>query len=137
MLDLPLLRSYYPVILTSEFMELHGQDPSNELLTGQWNRDIHTKPNLTSFHIISNPTFDNDVFRVDTTRPFPAMNLTTIETRIDTIFREHVGEEKNPLSWDSAVEILRNNGFYAGDDETVERFVNLGGWVVTYTYEGL
>ncbi|GJJ13799.1 hypothetical protein Clacol_008056 [Clathrus columnatus] len=139
MLDLPKLRSYYPVILTPEFMQLHNLDTSNELLTGQWNRDIHKTPNMTSFHVIPNHIFDNDIFRVDTTHPFPSkMNESMeIDTEINAHLREAAGEEKNPLSWDNAVQTLRNKGHYIDDDETAEKFMNRGGWIVTYTYEGL
>ncbi|GJJ13798.1 hypothetical protein Clacol_008055 [Clathrus columnatus] len=142
MLDLPRLRSYYPVILTAEFMRLHGIDQSNELLTGHWNRDIHQHENMASFHAIPNPQFDDDVFRVDTVFPFLSNlsrtdDLTEKDTQIDAGFREAAGEGKKHLSWDNAVHILRSNGHYIDDDATAEMLMNHGGWVVTYTYEGL
>ncbi|GJJ13806.1 hypothetical protein Clacol_008063 [Clathrus columnatus] len=140
MIDLPKLRSYYPVILTSEFMKLHGLDPSNELLTGHWNQDIHKHPNMASFYVIPNYLFDDDIFRVDTIQPFLSDGESAeIETEVDLVLREVAGEEKNSLSWDTAVQVLRDNGYYYDDDgdEMAEKIINRGGWVVTYTYEAL
>ncbi|KAI9512605.1 hypothetical protein F5148DRAFT_1373098 [Russula earlei] len=57
MLDLPRLRQRYPVITASEYLRLHGQDPSSESSNGFWLREQYiAHPNVFQSNKTKTPT---------------------------------------------------------------------------------
>ncbi|KAI9509096.1 hypothetical protein F5148DRAFT_1148555 [Russula earlei] len=57
MLDLPRLRQRYPVITASEYLRLHGQDPSSESSSGFWPREQYiARPNVFQSDKTKTPT---------------------------------------------------------------------------------
>lgn len=135
MMDLPHLRKTYPVILASEFFELHGLDPKFESLAGDWNRgDFEKNVTFPSIYTIPNSDYDSgDIIRVDTTRRLPT--ITSIDERVAQLLQNTMGDSKT-LSWYNAINALKESGFTIRSDKGAERIMNSGGWVVTYTFEG-
>ncbi|KIJ45168.1 hypothetical protein M422DRAFT_207427 [Sphaerobolus stellatus SS14] len=134
MLDLPHLRSHYPVILTSEFFEIHGLDPLYESLAGDWNRGNLEEDTFPPIHVIPNSQYDSDkTIRVDTTKGLPV--LKTIDPQVEKVLRGAIGDRKT-LTWDDAVDALESHGFNIDSDQEAERLFHAGGWVATYSFMG-
>lgn len=133
MLDLPHLRETYPVILTSEFYELHGLDPSLESLAGDWNRgDENTT--VPYIHTIPNGDYDpSHLIRVDTLHGLQTVDK--VDSRVDELLKSALGE-KNTLPWDDAVEALQNGSWILDTDEDIIDVIKSGGWVPTLTFMG-
>ena len=136
MIDLPYLRAHHPVILTSEFFELHGLDPSYESLAGDWNRgDFEVNVTFPPIHVIANSQYDpGNTIRVDTVKGLPS--LTTIDIKLEKVLQSAI-DYKKTLSWEDAVSALKSNGYSVDRDEDAERIFHSGGWVVTYSFAGV
>ncbi|KAF8516366.1 hypothetical protein JB92DRAFT_3082720 [Gautieria morchelliformis] len=133
MLDLPHLREVYPVVLASEFFELHGLDPGLESLAGDWNRGEENTA-FPSLHVIPNDEYDpSNVIRVDTLQGLPPVDK--VETNVDELLRSALGDQP-VLEWDIAVQTLQDKDWKVETDADIERLINSGGWVVTYTFLG-
>lgn len=133
MLDLPHLREVHPVILASEFYELHELDPHLESLAGDWNRG---EENMTfpSIHVIPNGEYDpSNIIRVDTLQGLPPVD--TVDTRVNESLTSALGDQ-NILQWDDAVKALRDGDWKLDSDTDIEHIMHSGGWVVTYTFLG-
>jgi hypothetical protein len=135
MLDLPHLRESQPVILASEFFELHGLDPGFESLAGDWNRgDYEENVTFPSIHVIPNGDYDpSGIVRVDTLEGLPAVD--TVDTHIDEMLKAALGDNL-VLQWDDAVRALESGDWQMDNDTDIEGIINSGGWVVTYTFLG-
>lgn len=134
MLDIPHLRQNHPVILTSEFYELHDLDPQFESLAGDWNTGIGTNVTFPSIHIIRNGDYDpSGVVRVDTLEGIPAVDA--IDSMADTRLNAALGD--NPiLSWDDAVQALKPGNWQMDTDAEIAKVIHSAGWVVTHTFLG-
>lgn len=133
MLDLPHLRATYPVILSSEFYELHGLDPSLESLAGDWNRG---EENITvpSIHAIPNQDYDPpNVIRVDTLQGLPIADK--VDSKVDELLKSALGDA-SVLHWDDAVQALQNGNWKLEKDADLMNVMKSGGWVVAYTFLG-
>ncbi|KAF8575349.1 hypothetical protein K439DRAFT_1370155 [Ramaria rubella] len=138
MLDIPHLRKSHPVILASEFFELHGLDPSLESFAGDWNRGYY-EPNLTfpSIHVIPNGEYDPSyVIRVDTLQGLPPPTPEEmVDPHVDQLLKNAMGEGTT-VEWDVAVETLRTGDWELTTEADIERVINTGGWVPVYTFLG-
>ena len=133
MLDLPHLRDVYPVILASEFYELHGLDPRMESLAGDWN---FGEENMTfpSIHVIPNGDYDpSNIIRVDTVEGLPTVNA--MDSRVNESLTSAL-RDQNILQWDDAVQALKIGNWKLDRDTDIEHIINSGGWIVAYTFLG-
>ena len=133
MLDIPHLREVHPVILASEFYELHGLDPRSESLAGDWNHG-EGYTTFPSIHVIPNDRYDpSNIIRVDTLRGLPPVDV--VDTLVDESLKSALGDQ-SILEWDDAVQALQNGSWKLNTDTDIEHILNSGGWVVTYTFSG-
>ena len=161
------LRNRQPVITSSEYLRLHGQDPESESSSGFWPRQsYHTHANIfeanktktPSLFIIENHWYDPEgTTRVDYIPEAMKMRGNLSEhTGLDNY---DAGAEYWPtmeptelsrdlllhgssLDWNTAKDALVNLPGLTGDvnlddDEVVEELLNAHGWEVLHTFPAM
>lgn len=143
MLNITHLRETHPVITTTDYLLLHGYDPSEENTSGYWKRtEYHTRANvitgtIPSFYAIENPWYDPEgTIRVDTIpegMQARADNYSrVVDGSIDTKLRQLLPEGKSILEWDTVQSALNST-----DEAELEYAVVAGGWEVLHTYDSV
>ncbi|KAF9029131.1 hypothetical protein BDZ89DRAFT_950792 [Hymenopellis radicata] len=143
MLNITHLRETHPVITTTDYLLLHGYDPSEENTSGYWKRtEYHTRANVItgtvpSFYAIENPWYDPEgTIRVDTIpeamQARADNHSRVLDGSIDSKLRQRLPEGKSILEWDTVQSALNST-----DEAELERGVVAGGWEVLYTYDSI
>jgi hypothetical protein len=150
MLDLPRLRERHHVITASEYLRLHGQDPSSESSSGYWLRDWYTAhPNVfdpeqrtpTQF-IIENHWYDpTGVNRVDyipdamksrgrwqqyfepETQETAGYWPPEVPTDISSRLTSAMPDGRHIMDWESVKSVLREAGFGSEVDRAHDAFL--------------
>jgi hypothetical protein len=163
MIDVAQIRKRHAVITVSDYLRLHGQDPSSESSSGFWPRDwYHAYPNvfetnktkLPSLFVIENHWYDPaNVNRVDYIPPamkrrgkwvkseslesggyWPPIEPTDLSVRLSSA----LPEDKAIMDWTTAKYVLASaelgGEVNLDDDEVVEGVLNAHGWEVLHTF---
>ena len=144
MLDLPRLRSRYPVITVSEYLRLHGQTPEIESTDGVWPREsYHTHPNVFESNRAKTPSLfviENHLYDPEGTTLVDYIP-DEMKRRWDLTPEEEPTEISNRLrsvgvDWEPAK--ARLSGLMPevdlDDDVVFEDILNANGWEVLYTF---
>ncbi|KAI9450463.1 hypothetical protein BJY52DRAFT_176517 [Lactarius psammicola] len=159
------LRNRQPVITTSEYLRLHGQDPKRESSTGYWFRKkYHARPNVFE----TNKTKKPSLFVIKN-RWYNPTNTTRVDYIPEAMKRRgklerHHGPDNydssteywphleptqlsvfirwrgSVMDWSTAMSVLEEKSDLVGDvnlgdDEAVEELLNAHGWEVLHTFE--
>lgn len=165
MLDLTLLREVQPVILVSDYLQLHGLPLHLEQSNGTWSRDAyHSNSNVytgrkPSFHEIKNNWYDpSGTIRVDRlpdeikergkwrfrmgddeTGPIGEWTTGESESEVAESLRSmSQSRSRLWLEWEEAVNAMTDalqNSEVAETDRKFEEIAHDHGWETVYTYQ--
>ncbi|KZT59687.1 hypothetical protein CALCODRAFT_466636 [Calocera cornea HHB12733] len=140
MFDLPHLRASQPVVLVSEYLTLHGLNPSSEWKSGMWGRWAYEKDN--TYYMLPNQQYDpQDILRVDRLLPEVQQyidNWTERGQLIQARLQLKKGNsELGMMEWEDVKDDLRDIGeINVDDEEGLELALREAGLSVLYTFQG-
>ncbi|KAK0505188.1 hypothetical protein EDD18DRAFT_1060580 [Armillaria luteobubalina] len=138
MINITHLRESHPVITVSDYLRLHGTDPTAEASNGQWQRDRYHASDVKNvftgktpeLYVIQNEWYDQEIIRVDRIPEEIKTRKRKDEAhRVHTTFEGDL-PENIALDWDRTQEILN-----IWDDRELEKVMVENGWEVLHTFK--
>ncbi|KAK0195014.1 hypothetical protein F5146DRAFT_922886 [Armillaria mellea] len=138
MINITHLRESHPVITVSDYLRLHGINPTAESSDGQWQRDRYHASNVKNFftgktpelYVIQNEWYDQEIVRVDKIpEEIKARKQEDEAHRVHATFEGDLPTNV-ALDWDRTQEILN-----LWDDRELEKVMVQNGWEVLHTFK--
>ncbi|KAK0213194.1 hypothetical protein DFS33DRAFT_1247933 [Desarmillaria ectypa] len=138
MINITHLRENHPVITVSDYLRLHGVDPTAEASNGQWQRDRYHASDVKNIftrktpelYVVQNEWYDQEIVRVD-----KIPEEIKARKREDEAYGAHATLEGDlpqnvALDWDRTQEMMN-----IWDDYKLERVMIEHGWEVLHTFK--
>ncbi|KZV72954.1 hypothetical protein PENSPDRAFT_603747 [Peniophora sp. CONT] len=135
MMDLPRIRRAHSVITVSEYLHLHGLDPTLELGNGSWSAELyHGGPFQPTLRGLPQPEWDDDFVRVDREYDLPIPK--DAGGPIDKALREHLNEH-GTIDIGHAQTVMQDQAQVQWENTTeLEQLLHDAGWGVLHTFRG-
>ncbi|KAK0225511.1 hypothetical protein IW262DRAFT_1266724 [Armillaria fumosa] len=138
MINITHLRESHPVITVSDYLRLHGINPTAEASNGQWQRDRYHASDVKNvftgktpeLYVIQNEWYDQEIIRVDKIPEEIKARKQKDEAHGVHMTFEGDLPENVALDWDRTQEILN-----IWDDRELEKVMVERGWEVLHTFK--